>query len=366
MIHEYYYYGVAATAYMVTCWTFSAVRWWHTCRASKERQQYIWPDRKLQCLVYLCASVLLPYILNPNDPAAWMLEKCYFPACYYFYCGLLLLCFFGTVKQWGQWKMASWIAGLIVVVTMLVPIVNAWVPFKFISTEGMDFWQKLVTIESIVMMVYAGMAMLQVGHWIHEARDANYSNPDDFPTEYAHRVWLAPLLFTPLLWPAYIFDSPRMMAVQNILLAVSNIVLLLNVMPVWRRNTILSYDDASEEKPCQCEGTMEEQIEQTALEIRAYVEEKQAYLEPHLKMDDIVNHTHCGRTYVSLTFSHRYGSFANYINSLRLAHYKQYTASHPNETKESAALASGFSSYNAFYRAKQKLDHKDKQKFRKS
>lgn len=99
----------------------------------------------------------------------------------------------------------------------------------------------------------------------------------------------------------------------------------------------------------------EELIDQTAVEIEAYVHDQQAYLDPHLKIDDVVSHTQLGRTYVSLTFSQRFGSFAAYVNNLRLAHYEQYLVDHPNETKEAAALASGFSSYNAYYRAKQRL-----------
>ena len=69
----------------------------------------------------------------------------------------------------------------------------------------------------------------------------------------------------------------------------------------------------------------------------------------------MVEHCQSGRTYVSLTFSQHFGSFANYVNGLRLAHYEQYAADHPAETKEAAAQASGFSSYNAYYRAKQKV-----------
>jgi hypothetical protein len=56
-------------------------------------------------------------------------------------------------------------------------------------------------------------------------RDQNYSNPDDFPADYARRVWLAPVYYVPLIWPAYILDSPVVMAVQNVLLSAGNIVL---------------------------------------------------------------------------------------------------------------------------------------------
>ena len=356
---EYYFYGLAALMYLTTCWTFSAVRWFHTCRAPKERHKYIWPDRKLQCLIYLCATILLPYIINPASPSAWMLEKSYFPACYYFYCGVLLLCFFGTVKQWNQWKTVSWAAALIVVATMLVPALDAWLPSGILNAQGLRIWNYVVLIESIIMMVYSGLAMWQVKHWMEEARDQNYSNPDDFPADYARRVWLAPVLFTPLLWPAYIWDSPLWMAIDNVLLAASNILLLLNVMPAWRRKTILSSSETDitecHEEPT--DDNKNEQIEQTAIEIEEYVKGQRAYLDSHLKLDDVVAHTHLGRTNVSLTFRCHFSSFANYVNSLRLTHYEQYLSQHPNETKESAALASGFSSYTAYYRAKKKLEN---------
>lgn len=352
----YYFYGLAAMLYLTTCWMFSAIRWWHTCRTPKERHSYIWPDRKLQCLVYMVSVVLIPYAINPTNEAAWVLMKSYFPATYYFYCGLLMLCFAGTVKQWGQWKTISWVAAVIVIATMLLPVLNAWLPFPFMSDEGMRFWQYVIIVESIVMMGYCTLAMWQVWRWVHEGLDANYSNPDDFPVDYARRVLLFPLALIPLVWPAYIFDSPLIMAVELVLLSVFNVVLLITVLPVWRRQSLIPTQEADDSPHimAQFDANIEEQIEQTALEIKAYVEEQRAYLNPHLKIDDVVAHSQRGRSYVSLTFQRRFGSFANYVNSLRLAHYDQYVVAHSEETKEAAAQSSGFSSYNAYYRARQK------------
>ena len=213
MTIEHYYYGLAALMYTTTCWMFAAVRWFHTCKQPKRTHRYIWPDRKLQCLLYSCASVLLPYIYNPADPSAWVLIKSYFPATYYFYCGVLLLCFAGTVKQWNQWKGISWVAAIIVIGTMLVPVLNAWLPTGILSADGLRIWQYVVLAETIVMVGY-----------------------------------------------------------------------------------------------------------------------------------------------VSLAFSRRFTSFSYYVNSLRLAHFDQYVATHPDETRETAAAASGYSSYNSYYRAKQKME----------
>ena len=358
MTKEYYFYGLAALMYLTTCWMFSAVRWWHTCKQPKSTHRYIWPDRKLQCLLYMCASVLLPYVIDPTSPSAWLLLKSYFPATYYFYCGVLLLCFAGTVKQWSQWKGLSWVAAIMVIGTMFVPVLHAWFPNGILNTDGLRIWQYVVLAESIVMVGYVGLAMWQVKHWMDEARDANYSNPDDFPADYASRVWLYPVFLTPLIWPAYILDSPLAMAIQNVLLAVSNVSLLITVMPVWRRKALLATSDTdhTQDTDEQTDAEREELIAQTALEIETYIRHQQAYLNPHLKIDDVVEQCQLGRSYVSLTFSRRFTSFAYYVNSLRLAHFDQYVADHPEETKESAAMASGYSSYNSYYRAKQKME----------
>ncbi len=355
-MNEYYYYGLAAMLYVTTCWVFVIIRWFHTCQEPKEHRSYIWPDRKLQCLVYSMATLLLPYIIDPTNEAAWTLMKSYYPATYYFYTGLLLLCYAGSVKQWNRWKPVSWVAACIVIATMLIPILNAWLPFEFMSSEGSHFWHYAITVESCIMMIFCCLAMWQVWCWIRETRDANYSNPDDFPVKYASIVLVYPFILTPLLWPAYILDSRQIMAILHILLAIFNIVLLITVMPAWRRKHMMpsTAEDDNDDNNTKEDASIEEQIEQTALEIRNYVEQRRAYLDPHLKVDDVVEHCLLGRTYVSMTFQRRFGSFASYINHLRLEYYEQYIADHPNETKEAAALASGFSSYNAYYRAKQR------------
>lgn len=356
-MNEYYYYGLAAMLYLTTCWAFAIIRFFHTCREPKEHRSYIWPDRRLQVMCYLCATILLPYVINPTDKSAWILMKSYFPATYFFYCGMLLLCFFGTVKQWGRWKTVSWIAGIVVIIAMLPPTLNAWLPFQFISDEGMRFWQILITVASVTMMAFSGLAIWQVWNWIREARDANYSNPEDFPVDYARRVWLMPVVLTFLVWPAYLLDSPLWMAIMHVLLAIFNMVLLNTVLPAWRRAIMVpsAVDNDSEELDVQQEAfEIEERTRLIAEEIDRYVVGLQAFLDPHLKIDDVVAHTSYSRTYVSQTFQRCYGSFAAYVNGQRLAYYEQYVVDHPDETMESAALASGFPSYNVYYRTKHK------------
>ena len=307
----FYWYGVTAAAYIVTCWVFSVVRGVHNCGTPKERRAYIWPDRKMQVMIYLCGTVLLPYVLNPQNEAAWILMKSYFPCTYYFYCGALIFCFFGTVKQWKIWKKANFIAAIVTFLALAPLVANAWWPSGLLSPEFIKAWNYVVIAVSIIMIGYTGVAMWQVMQWLKMAREVNYSNPEDFPTEYAHRMWLTPIILTPFLWPAFITDSQTVMAILCIPLAIFNIVLLLNT--------------------------------------------EAAYLDSHLKLEQVVERCNFSRRYVSQVLTDRFGGFSDYVNGLRLNYFERYKAQHPNSTDESAAEASGFTSYKAYLKAKERL-----------
>ena len=237
---QFYWYGIAAAVYIVTCWVFSVVRAVHNCGTPKERRDYIWPDRKMQVAVYLSATVLLPYVLNPKSEAAWILFKSYFPGTYYFYCGALIFCFFGTVKQWKMWKTTNLVAAIVTFLAIFPLVLHAWLPSGLLGPGGVKVCSVILMVVSFLAMIYAGVAMWQVRQWMKVSRDVNYSNPEDFPTEYAHRMWMAPIILTPFLWPGYITDSQTVMAWMCVPLAIFNIALLLNVMPVWRRAAILN------------------------------------------------------------------------------------------------------------------------------
>ena len=354
---DYYWYGLSALAYIVTCWMFSAVRHFHHCNTPKERRDYIWPDAKMQVRIYLCGTVLLPYVLNPQSEAAWLLMKSYFPCTYFFYCGSLLFCFFGSVRQWKMWKTYHLIAAIITIVAMTPFVVHAWWPGGILGQESIRFCSAVAVVVSILMMVYAGIAMWQVWQWMRLARDVNYSNPEDFPTEYAHRVWLSPVVLMPLLWPAYIFDSQMIMAVMCVPLSVFNVVLLLNVLPAWRRATILS-DSVEDEMDMETDvpaELVEERTSRIAAEIEDFINTESAYLDPHLKLEQVVERCSFSRKYVSQVLTERFGGFSDYVNGLRIAYYDHYRSQHPHSTEDAAAEASGFTSYNAYVKAKERL-----------
>ena len=354
-----YWYGISATAYVVTCWMFAVIRWFHTCCAPKESCSSLWPDRKLQVAFFCMGTVLVPYIYNPASETAWNLWKSYFPGTYYFYSGALLFCFFGSVRQWNRWRTDTWIAGMLTIIIMAPLVIDAWLPGGLMKPSSIRIWNIVVAVVSVGMMGYCGLAMWQVGHWMREVQDDYFSNPDDYPYDYARRVWLMPVILTPLLWTGYILDSQKVMAVLNLLLAIFNVVLLIIAMPPWRRTVfaldVKSADQDEEEEDSWHDEQAEERARKIAGEIEAFVREGRGYLDPHLKIDHVVEHCSYSRTYVSHVFKTRFGGFSRYVNRLRLEHYDRYLQQHPGVTKDTAAQESGFSSYTAYYKVKDRL-----------
>lgn len=352
---EFYYYGVAAAVCIVSFWIFAAVRWWHTCNTPKNHRQYVWPDRKLQVLFSLMATVLLPYVIDPTSPSAWLLMKSYLLVCGYFYCAVLLLCFFGTVKQWTRWMNISAIAAFLVLIPLVPMVLNAWIPGGILDAWGEKVISVLVVVVALLMMGFSVLAMWQVWRWTQEISDSNFSNPDDFPLGYAKRVWLAPIAYSPLFWPAFLLDSPKLMAIQNLLIAVFTTILLITVLPAWRRMAIIREDDEKSEDAYSVGDLNSERMNEIAQKIEVFVKQQQGYLDEHLKIEHVVRACGYNRTYVSRVFQDRFGGFYHYVNQLRLNHFDQYIKDHSEMTKDAAARASGFSSYQAYYRAKERV-----------
>jgi AraC-like DNA-binding protein len=99
-----------------------------------------------------------------------------------------------------------------------------------------------------------------------------------------------------------------------------------------------------------------ERAKKISEEIERFVKKGKGFLDPHLKIDNVVDHCSYSRTYVSHVFKTRYGGFSRYVNTLRLEYYDRYLAQHPSVTKDTAAQESGFISYIAYYKVKERLE----------
>ena len=86
------------------------------------------------------------------------------------------------------------------------------------------------------------------------------------------------------------------------------------------------------------------------------VEEQQAYLDPHLTLQDVADRCGYNRTDISGLVKGELGGFFNYVNRLRMAHADRLLAENPGMPIGEAIDASGFGSSTSYYKIKRQLE----------
>lgn len=375
-----HFFALAALVYLVSCLIFSAVRWFHTCPHPKSMHDLYYPDRKMGARFYLVALILLPYVVNPSDPEAWLLVRCYYLSSFFFYMSTLLLLFFGSFKQRARLRSGFYFMLTLVVVTLLALLAIALWPGLHLSvfaTRAVEVW---VTCVGLLTMGWCLRSMLLVKKWVKAISDANYSNPDDIPQGYAQTVQYLPVLLAVIVWTIFLANNPWVLAVCHVLLGVFNVFFLIYIlrpraMDNFMERMIADMEEApylprKADEPDEPEDIITEPLaekdtlggmspsvaDEIEAEIVTYLVRERGYLDAHLKIENVVRRCSYSRAYVSRVFNDRFGGFYFYVNSLRLKHYDNYMSKHPHATKEAAAQESGFSSYQSYYKVRKRMD----------
>ena len=107
----------------------------------------------------------------------------------------------------------------------------------------------------------------------------------------------------------------------------------------------LSDEDIPDDVPPSISGLpLRERIEKLMIEERLY-------LDPHLKLTDLVRRVYSNRNYVYQTINVEMGmSFTEYVNRLRVDHAERLLAEHPELSMSEVAAQSGFASKVSFHR----------------
>ena len=378
-------YSIACTAYVVTCLMFAAVRWFHVCPGAKENKSYYHPDRKLLTLFYAVPIILLPYVLNPASHASWLLVKGYYPLTHFFYCAVLLFNYFGKVRQWRRWLSSGIAASVLVSIAAALLLAVSLMPECKINEAWEHTLNSIIIAVGLLMTIYCGVAVWQVWQWIHEYSTDNFSNIDDFPLPYARGVIVIPIIHALLIWPMVLLDSPKWLAIMQLLLAVFNIFFLISALPSKRKGNPLEqmiednreadneevleqtlpteeHPEIIEQRPKERQMDIPEQTRQKIADgIEKALVRQRLYLNPNLSLKEVVEVCGYSQAYVSRVLREQYGGFFDYVNILRCRHVDEYIARHPEVTKEEAIIKSGFKDRQNYYRIKKHLFPNDSQ-----
>lgn len=352
-------YSMCAMTFILSCVFFAAVRWFHICHPYGEQSCYHHPNRSLSTFLCLVTVILIPYTLNPSDPAIWQFYKSYFFVMYPFCSALLLLNYFGSWKNWHKWKLSAIFISILTSIGILSFFFAIVWPGRQLSDEQLHHIYVCTLVIGVLMIFYCLFAMARVYLWIKEFQSDNFSNDEDFPLREAQKAIGVPPLQIIFIVVVIICDSQMMMAVVNILLGIFNIHHLLETL--HPRCRIFVEEEKEEEK----EPVVSQQKESSFMSDKAAAsimeriqwlfEHEKLYLNPHLTVEDVASKCNFGRTYVSYVFKNSMGGFFNYVNKFRLQYADDYQASHPTATQEEIAEVSGFSSRQSLYRVRQRL-----------
>ena len=352
----FYFSGLATLVFINTGLVVAAIRWFHMCRPYDRHPRYYYPGRPFVVGIYLNALVLLPYVFHPESTDAWYLARLYFLPVTLFHFTLLLFSYFGNVMQWRKWRGPALISGLPMALALLAGLALALWPGEQITDGGLisPFAARCVIyILGLMATALCFSALVIVLRWASDFDEDEFSNPADFPV-MSMRKWNAMILVnTMFCWVGALAGSRALLAVLMVLLAVSAVIFIITALHPNRNRPVQEPEEelSRQDNPA-LKGKTLAALRET---IHRVLVEEEAFVDPHLTIQDVADRCGYSRSYVAALFRTEFGGFFAYVNSLRLEHVDAYLRENPDATIQEAAEVSGFISRQAYYNVKTKL-----------
>ena len=208
---------------------------------------------------------------------------------------------------------------------------------------------------------------------IRRFSEDNYSNPDDFPRQFAKGIIWLPIVNIAISWTSTFIGTYNSLSIGMLLLSVLGIVFLRGALTPHRTLDVerlesgeLQVESVDMPEPSLPEPEIESEPEDDILSqerkdeiagiIRRCVEDEQAYLDSHLTLSSLSRICGVNRTYLSQVITDSMGGFYNYVNRCRLAHVARLKVQQPDASIEEIVIASGFGSRQSYYNVRRQLE----------
>jgi len=369
--------SAAATVNVVVSIMVAAVRWGHRCEPYAKHMDYYYPAWKAIIACFLTNIILSTVIFMPNDEDAILQLRMMFIMGSPFFCATLMFVYFGKSLKTTKWHRPIFIMALIFAILMGTSTTLAIIPGNQIVYRSV-FCKWLFSITGIMALLFMAcfaQALRMIIRALRRFSESNYSNPDDFPHQYASEVIWIPVLNISASWCASFIGTQTALSIGLIIISVLNTIFLIGALSPHRSLDVsrLEQENEKESEPKPCaeepkpalepatsqsneESISQERKEEIARTIRHFVEDEQAYLDNHLTLASLSRICGINRTYVSQVISERMGGFYTYVNRCRLAHAAQFKVKNPNASVEEIASASGFGTRQTYYNILHQLE----------
>lgn len=359
-------YGGICWTLIVSCVVCAAFRWFHLCYPCHLDPDYYYPARKFVCVFYLCQLLYLPFVLRPSEGHTLLYTRCVELVLTTILLPLILNRFFrpktrvGFFGGYAFYVLPLTAFALVGVATLFAPA-NVFLsfPVAFLWVVGVVCALMCLLLLNITLWLWRGIARYH---------KAEYSNEEDFPYRFAQKVLFVPWVVIAFCWVVFVTGERALMAVLWGCLSVLSVYYGIVILHPQRGaasgaqkgkaptdpdgeehgeaenlGEVIAAVDAEEEEvqareaaqPAR-EGRDSEAVRRRVVEIA-----RRRYLEPHLMRRHIIAEFDYGERTLAGAVISDFG-FYDMINALRLEHARLYAQAHPNETKESVAVSSGF------------------------
>lgn len=355
----YIYYAAACFAFVLSSLFCAVIRWFHMCRPFDRKESYFYPARRLVTLIFLIFTLEAVYLFHPQEADTWLFIRSFL---------VISLPAMGTLafKQFffGDERRRR----LRILLVGGVPGVAVGALFVMACMGGEVLEQHHTTVLTAVGVLggVLNICLLRASWWLYTLINAfqhgEFSNKDDFPVRFASGVVALPLLTVLAGWAVFLTGSREVNAWLNVVMAVMNVAILIAILHPQRKECKQITDEmeeavqetrdedvlASYAAPMKKADIPEAVKDELERNIRKALIEEQLFLNPNLRMNDLIAAANSNRRYVSAVLGERFGSFYSVLSNLRIEYAIAYAKEHPNASSEDIAFHSGFATVKTY------------------
>ena len=322
----------------------AAVRWFHMCAPYSDNEKVFYPARRQMSLFFALPVLLVPYVLMPSGPAVMT----YAVSVWIIYISLAVSVLYRIYFRWeldGKFlwkKIVNWCELLWMAALLLVLVIC---PHFFSSHERLIYNGSAVA--GMLSTVVAVFTVSRLKKDIDLYMNDNYSNPEDFPLNFARKVLWLPLVLILLGWVLFLTKNPWFFLANNLLYSVVFVWLLCVILKPQEGRALpdLQPVESIPQELCCTEGSIED-------EVLTIIEHH--FKEPHLLKTEVLAAVSRGNAQRADKFIALHGYY-RLVNMFRLEYARLYKLRHPDAIQDVVAAESGFTSRVTFYKARKSV-----------
>ena len=351
--------SVSLAVYVAVCVVVGVVRWGHKCAPYDKHLEYYYPGWRTLALSALSNLSLAPAIFLPGEPDAVLQIRMMLILSSPFLCSALIFSYFGRVLKVSWWRRPIYVLSGTYSTMSAIALVCTLMPGTQMKGQFLHWYFIIAGALALVYLVGLFLALRMIIRPLSRFSEESFSNPDDFPEQYAKSLIYIPFLHLIMSWSTTFNGNIPALSFGLFMLSVLTVIILLGALSphraveIERLETELSAD--KEEESLEEESLPQERKDEILRLIRHRVEDEQAYLDSHLTLGKLSQDCGCNRTYVSAVLNDNLGGFFNYVNRCRLLHAEAYKRENPKADVDELALVSGFNSRQSYYNARKRL-----------